>query len=60
MLMCKSHWAMVPKRLQRAVWGKYVPGQERRMDPTPAYLEAAFAAIDAVERAEHPERFVTA
>lgn len=52
MLMCKRHWYMVPKPLRDAVWDNYVPGQERRKDPTAAYLSAAQAAIDAVARKE--------
>lgn len=52
LLMCAPHWRMVPKPLQDAVWDTYVPGQERRMDPTGEYLDAAFAAIDAVANQE--------
>ena len=36
MHMCIHHWFMVPKSCRDALWGAYVPGQERRMDPTPA------------------------
>ena len=48
MLMCRKHWRMVPRDLQRSVWRHYVPGQERRKDPAQEYLEAAQAAIVAV------------
>lgn len=48
MLMCKPHWSRVPAELQRAVWREYTPGQEMSKDPTPAYLEAARAAIESV------------
>lgn len=48
MLMCPKHWYMVPKPLRDAVWAAYVPGQERRKDPTNEYLEAAQTAIAAV------------
>ena len=48
LLMCRRHWRMVPRPLQDAVWDAYAPGQERRKDPSPAYLDAARAAIDAV------------
>lgn len=51
-LMCLRHWRMVPRDLQRAVWAAYVPGQERRKDPSRAYLTAARAAIQAVSRKE--------
>ena len=54
MLMCYPHWRMVPKALQRAVWATYRPGQERTKDPSPEYLDAAGAAIDAVARKDTP------
>ena len=54
MLMCRNHWRLVPKRLQTAVWDAYVPGQERRKDPTPEYLDAAMAAVRAVADREAP------
>lgn len=43
---------MVPRDLQTAVWAYYRPGQEVRKDPTPEYLSAAQAAIDAVAAKE--------
>lgn len=55
MLMCRRHWAMVPRALQRAVWDTYQPGQER-LDgsayPSCDYLDAARAAVDAVAAKE--------
>lgn len=56
-LMCPRHWRMVPRALQVAVWAAYRDGQEIRKDPTPEYLRAAHAAIeavDALERARPP------
>ncbi len=47
-LMCLTHWRMVPRPLQRAVWHTYVPGQETRKDPTAEYLDAAEQAVRAV------------
>ena len=38
---CRAHWFTLPKRLRDAVWLQYVPGQEDRKDPSPAYLEVA-------------------
>jgi hypothetical protein len=38
---CKRHWFMLPKRLRDKVWDAYVPGQERRMDPSDKYLAVA-------------------
>lgn len=60
MLMCGRHWRLVPYPLKRAVWRHYQDGQER-LDgtsprPTPEYLAAAEAAIDAVERVEQGGR----
>jgi hypothetical protein len=52
MLMCRRHWFMVPKKMQDAVWDEYIPGQEVRKDPTPDYLDAAHAAIEAVAKKE--------
>lgn len=50
LLMCRKHWFMVPRELQNAVWRYYVPGQEIRKDPTPEYMEAQKAAVEAVAR----------
>ncbi|MEM9149126.1 MAG: hypothetical protein AAGB19_01550 [Cyanobacteria bacterium P01_F01_bin.3] len=52
MLMCRKHWAMVPKELQRAVWRHYRHGQEVDKNPSSEYLAAALAAINAVAVAE--------
>lgn len=52
MLMCRKHWFMVPRDLQRRVWDTYVPGQELRKDPTDEYMEAQRAAVDAVAKKE--------
>lgn len=48
LLMCGPHWGLVPLDLQRAVWVSYRRGQELRKDPSPEYIEAAKAAIEAV------------
>lgn len=52
LFMCLKHWKMVPKPLQDRIWATYVPGQEVRKDPTPAYLDAADEAIAAVAAKE--------
>lgn len=52
MLMCAKHWRMVPKAEQAAVWATYRPGQERRMNPSVAYLNAAAEAVRAVAEKE--------
>lgn len=56
MHMCKRHWFMVPKVLRDALWAAYVPGQERRKDPTLAYLDAAMACVNAVAESEAASR----
>jgi len=50
--MCPPHWQMVPKSLQRALWAACVPGQERRMDPTAEYMQAAAACVRSVAEQE--------
>lgn len=52
LFMCRRHWYMVPKPLRDALWAAYVPGQERRKDPTPEYLDAAMVCVAAVATAE--------
>jgi hypothetical protein len=52
LLMCKAHWYMVPPELRARVWFTYRPGQETDKDPSPEYLEAMRAAIDAVAKKE--------
>jgi len=47
---------MVPRELKAGVWMHYRPKQEILKDPTPKYLEAARAAIQAVaEREENAD-----
>lgn len=50
--MCPRHWRMVPKSLQNDLWAAYVPGQERRKDPTSRYLQAAASCVRAVAESE--------
>lgn len=55
LFMCLKHWRMVPRELQRAIWRTYSPGQEYGEAPvTPAYLDAARAAKEAVRAKEQP------
>lgn len=48
MFMCKSHWYMLPKAMRDRLWEVYVPGQERRMDPTTEYIDHAMACVNYV------------
>jgi hypothetical protein len=52
MFMCARHWRTLPKEHKDAIWREYVPGQERRKDPTDAYREASMAAVRWMARAE--------
>lgn len=51
-LMCLTHWRMVPRALQWAVWATYRPGQCDDKDPSDAWHVAADAAIAAVAAKE--------
>lgn len=48
---CKPHWFALPKWLRNRVWEAYVPGQERRMDPSAEYLDVAREVQDWIEQA---------
>jgi hypothetical protein len=52
MFMCRRHWYMLPKATRDAVWAAYVPGQERRKDPSAEYLDVAHRAIEWLARHE--------
>jgi len=52
MLMCYPHWRMVPVDLQRDVYRHYRKGQCDDKNPSPEWLRAARAAIDAVQALE--------
>lgn len=51
--MCPRHWRMVPRRLQRAVWAAYRPGQCDDKNPSEAWHLAADAAIGFVAAREY-------
>lgn len=38
---CRTHWFKLPKWLRNKIWDAYVPGQERRLDPSDEYLAVA-------------------
>jgi hypothetical protein len=52
LLMCRTHWDLVPDDLQQAVWAAYRPGQERDKRPTEHYLIVSTRAAIAVAEAE--------
>ena len=48
MLMCLSHWRMVPRDLQREIWRTYRLGQEVDKRPSPEYITTQRKAVYAV------------
>jgi hypothetical protein len=56
MFMCRRHWFALPKAMRDAIWAAYVPGQERRKDPSPEYLDAAHEAIEWLAEQEEQRR----
>lgn len=52
MLMCRRHWAMVPKDIQRRVWAHYRRGQCDDKNPSREWIDAANDAITAVAEKE--------
>lgn len=52
LLMCLDHWKMVPRKIQRAVWAAYRPGQCDDKKPSGNWMRAADAAIGHVANAE--------
>jgi len=52
MLMCRSHWFMVPPEIRDRVWKHYRPGQCDDMNPSEEWHRAADEAIEAVAKAE--------
>ena len=55
-LMCRAHWRLVPRDLQRAVWDNYRDGQCDDMRPSREWHDAADAAIQAVYDKERGAR----
>lgn len=52
MFMCKRHWYMLPKAKRDAIWANYRPGQEIDKQPSRAYLDVAWDAVEWVARRE--------
>jgi hypothetical protein len=52
MLMCKTHWWLVPRKIRDAVWATYRHGQCDDMKPSREWLQAADAAIGFIARLE--------
>lgn len=45
MFMCKPHWFALPKKVQRAIWREYRPGQERDKMPSARYMAVQQYAV---------------
>jgi hypothetical protein len=45
MFMCRRHWFGLRAKIRAAISREYVPGQERRKDPTLRYLAVQQLAI---------------
>lgn len=52
LLMCLKHWNMVPQVMKKRVWLYYRKGQEIDKQPSPEYMRAQQAAIQAVAEKE--------
>lgn len=52
MLMCKTHWFMVPELDRLRVWALYRPGQEITKTPSMEYLAHVAHVIDVVAKTE--------
>jgi hypothetical protein len=45
LLMCKTHWKLVPRKIKLNVWKSYQKGQEVTKNPSIDYLASAIVAI---------------
>lgn len=52
LFMCRRHWRMVPRLLQKELWKQYRPGQEVDKQPSAQYLLIAKACITSVATQE--------
>jgi hypothetical protein len=56
MLMCRGHWALVPRAIQDEIWKTYRVGQENAVGtdhgPSPEYMTSYHKAVAAVREAE--------
>lgn len=52
LLMCPTHWRMVPRAVQRLIWQHYRPGQCDDWDVSVSYCTAARMAVVAVAAKE--------
>ena len=53
---CPDHWRALPQPFKAAIRREYVPGQERRKDPTARYCAVQRAAVAALAFRPNDER----
>jgi len=53
---CLKHWKMLPKELRDLIWATYRPGQERNLNPSPAYVAAAHKTQEWIRQNHPPEK----
>lgn len=46
---CYTHWMKLPRYLRDKIWAAYRPGQEKDMNPSDAYMEAATEVQEWIE-----------
>lgn len=47
---CKKHWYRLPQQLRAKIWATYVPGQEKTMTPSQAYVTVAREVQDWIKK----------
>lgn len=47
---CSAHWFKLPRPLRALIWATYRPGQESDMDVSSAYLAAAQAVQEWIQK----------
>lgn len=47
---CKKHWYRLPMDLRNKIWATYRPGQEKSLDPSSEYLDAADQVQDWIRK----------
>lgn len=52
LLMCRTHWALVPRPFQKLIWATYRPGQEKDKQPSAAYLAVQRCCVNIVASRE--------
>lgn len=51
---CKPHWFALPANLRAKIWAAYVPGQEKTLTPSDAYLKVAHEVQEWITKNKSP------